>query len=145
MRKESAIICDLDGTLALKHNDRTWYDASTCDRDLINEPVRMMCNLMAKNNYHLIFCSGRESKYREQTLTFLKKCFPDGIEDNDFSLFMRETGDFRKDSIVKHEIYYASIYNNWEIAFVLDDRTQVVQMWRNSVGLTCLQVADGNF
>ena len=31
-----------------------------------------------------------------------------------------------------------------EILFVLDDRSQVVKMWRE-LGLTCLQVADGNF
>jgi predicted kinase len=33
-----AIICDLDGTLAL-HNGRNPYDASTCDEDLVNMPV----------------------------------------------------------------------------------------------------------
>jgi hypothetical protein len=28
---------------------------------------------------------------------------------------------------------------------VVDDRTQVVRMWRDELGLTCLQVADGDF
>jgi hypothetical protein len=144
IRNEPAIICDLDGTLALKHEDRTWYDASTCDKDIINMPVLEICSAFAKT-HHIVFCSGRENKYREQTLIFLKKCFHDFIEGHDFSLFMRETQDNRKDSIVKHEIYMNSIKDRYDVLFVLDDRTQVVQMWRNSIGLTCLQVAEGNF
>ncbi len=144
IRNEPAIICDLDGTLALKHEDRTWYDASTCNKDIINMPVLEICSAFAKT-HHIVFCSGRENKYREQTLIFLKKCFHDFIEGHDFSLFMRETQDNRKDSIVKHEIYMNSIKDRYDVLFVLDDRTQVVQMWRNSIGLTCLQVAEGNF
>jgi hypothetical protein len=144
IRNEPAIICDLDGTLALKHENRTWYDASTCDRDIINMPILEICSAFAKT-HHIVFCSGRENRFREQTLMFLKKCFHDFIEGHDFSLFMRETQDNRKDSIVKYEIYMNSIKDMYDILFVLDDRTQVVQMWRNSIGLTCLQVAEGNF
>ena len=33
---------------------------------------------------------------------------------------------------------------NYNVKFVLDDRNRVVEMWR-SLGLTCLQVADGDF
>ena len=144
IRNEPAIICDLDGTLALKHEDRTWYDASTCDKDIINMPILEVCSAFART-HHIIFCSGRENRFREQTLVFLKKCFHDFVEGHDFSLFMRETQDNRKDSIVKHEIYMTCIKDMYDVLFVLDDRTQVVQMWRNSIGLTCLQVADGNF
>ena len=139
-----AIICDLDGTLALKHNGRTWFDASTCDADLINEPIRDLINMMWSSHY-VVFCSGREDKYREPTMTFLNKCFPTKIEGHDFDLFMRETDDFRKDSIIKHELYYAHIEPRWDIHIVLDDRKQVVDMWRNAIGLTTLQVAEGNF
>ena len=57
---------------------------------------------------------------------------------------MRKTGDNRKDSIIKEEIYRNLIEPNYNIEFVLDDRNQVVDMWRR-IGLTCLQVADGNF
>ena len=31
------------------------------------------------------------------------------------------------------------------ILFVMDDRDQVVSMWRNELGLTCFQVAEGDF
>ena len=141
---QPAIICDLDGTLAIKHEGRTWFDASTCDRDSINMPVLEVLSAF-HSTHHIIFCSGRENKDREPTLAFIKKCLPTLIENHDFSLFMRETEDFRKDSIIKHEIYQTCIKDRYEILFVLDDRTQVVRMWRDALGLTCFQVAEGNF
>lgn len=144
IRNEPAIICDLDGTLAIKHSGRTWHDASSCDADTINMPVLEVCSAFART-HHIIFCSGRENRYREQTMTFLKKCFPSYIDKHDFSLFMRETQDNRKDSIVKHEIYTTCIKDRWDVLFVLDDRNQVVDMWRNTLNLTCLQVAEGDF
>lgn len=59
-------------------------------------------------------------------------------------LHMRKTGDMRKDAIVKREIFDGEIKDYFFIEFVLDDRNQVVEMWRD-LGLTCFQVADGNF
>ena len=58
---------------------------------------------------------------------------------------MRETADFRSDSIIKHEIYQLCIKGKYDVQFVLDDRQKVVDMWRNAIGLTTLQVAEGNF
>ena len=57
---------------------------------------------------------------------------------------MRKTGDNRKDCVVKREIFDAEIKDKYYIKFILDDRNQVVDMWRK-MGLTCLQVADGDF
>ena len=57
---------------------------------------------------------------------------------------MRKTGDNRKDAIVKREIYETHIKDKYQVDYVLYDRNQVVEMWR-SLGLTCLQVADGDF
>jgi hypothetical protein len=57
---------------------------------------------------------------------------------------MRKQGDFRRDSIVKKEIYDNDIKGKFDVEFVLDDRQQVVDMWRE-IGLKCLQVAPGNF
>jgi predicted kinase len=132
-----AIICDLDGTLALL-NGRNPYDASTCENDLINIPVLEILRKF-KDKYMIIFCSGREDKYLIQTYNFLKKC------DNSFKyLLMRKTGDFRKDAIIKKEIFDEHIKDKYYVEFVLDDRNQVVEMWRE-LGLTCLQVREGDF
>ena len=145
---KKAIICDLDGTLALKHDGRSWYDASTCDLDNINEPVQLVLNMAQDYNlgspeFDIIFVSGRQEKDREPTQEFLEKYGFDGCP-----LFMRTTDDFRNDTIIKKELYEENIKGNYEILFVLDDRNSekcpVVDMWRE-LGLACFQVADGNF
>jgi len=59
-------------------------------------------------------------------------------------LLMRETGDKRKDSVVKEEMYNLHIKKDFKVVFVLEDRSQVVSHWR-SMGLVCFQVAEGNF
>jgi len=63
---------------------------------------------------------------------------------DDYTLFMRPDGDFRADNIVKQEIYDTHIKGKHDVLFVMDDRQQVVDMWRRN-GLTCFQVAEGNF
>lgn len=134
----SAVICDLDGTLALFENHRGPYDASTCDQDEVNKPINNLLHIY-KWDFDIIYLSGREDKFREPTLRFLNKnCCPTG------SLHMRPTGDFRKDWIVKRELFDANVRGKFNVEFVLDDRNQVVAMWR-SLGLTCLQVAAGAF
>lgn len=129
------VICDLDGTLAIL-NGRNPYDASTCADDLVNDVV-----LSLLKGKRVLFVSGREDKYCESTMTFLLKASPTFAGE---PLFMRKTGDFRKDSIVKKEIYDEKIKGKFNIEFVLDDRSSVCKMWR-SLGLTCLQIADGDF
>lgn len=137
--KVPAIICDLDGTLALL-NGRNPYDASRCDEDVLNEPVAKVLRLFARNGYLIILLSGRENKYRVQTLKFLEKY------NIDFdSLLMRTTKDFRKDKIVKLELYNEYIKDNFDIEFVLDDRNSVVDMWRQELNLPTFQVAYGDF
>lgn len=44
-----------------------------------------------------------------------------------------------------HFIYDQNIRDKYEIEFVLDDRDQVVRMWQEELGLTCFQVACGDF
>tara|TARA_B100001964_G_scaffold227931_1_gene278463 strand:- start:9 stop:461 length:453 start_codon:yes stop_codon:yes gene_type:complete len=149
---KKAIICDLDGTLALKHDGRSWYDASTSDLDNPNKPVLALLRFVQEANWHglnteqdcqIIFLSGRQEKDREPTEKFLEK-----HRLNRYPLFMRTTDDFRNDTIIKKELYEENIKGNYEILFVLDDRNSekcpVVDMWRE-LGLACFQVADGNF
>ena len=57
---------------------------------------------------------------------------------------MRLADDNRKDSIIKEEIYNKVIKPRYNIKLVLDDRNQVVDMWRD-IGLPCFQVAPGDF
>lgn len=137
-----AIICDLDGTLSLfkEKGHRGPFEAEKCDEDDVNVAIRRLLRLYHdKEQYQIIYLSGREDKFRDKTMAFLTKhnC-PEG------PLYMRTTGDFRKDWIVKYELFNANVRGKYDVEFVLDDRNQVVDMWRK-LGLQCWQVAEGNF
>lgn len=139
-----AIIVDLDGTVAIA-NGRNIYDASRCDEDLPNKPIVDIVERYVSGGTtwdYVLFCSGRENKFREQTMTFLRREFD--LDAMYWKLFMRPTGDKRKDYIVKEEIFKNEIYGKYYVDFCLDDRDQVVAQWRR-MGLTCLQVAPGDF
>jgi predicted kinase len=131
----TAIICDLDGTLALM-NGRNPYDASLCENDLLNAPV---ASIVQQYPYITLLVSGRKEEHRAQTERWLEK--HDIVYDQ---LWMRATGDNRKDVLVKQDIYNQHIKGRYNIDYVLDDRKQVVDFWR-STGLTVLQVAEGDF
>jgi predicted kinase len=134
-----AIICDLDGTLALM-NGRNPFDASRCDEDLLNNPVANVLINYKNLDYKIILLSGREDKFEAPTLRFLAN---HKIEFD--VLLMRKTADNRKDSIIKKEIFDAEIRDKFFVEFVLDDRNQVVDMWRNELKLPCFQVYYGDF
>lgn len=144
-------LVDLDGTLALM-GDRSPYAADLAYLDRINEPVRLLIESYlergrSERDEHfgtywnkIILMSGRQSEHRAVTEKWLAD---HGIRYE--ALFMRPAGDSRKDSIVKRELFDTHIRGKYNVDFVLDDRNQVVDMWRNELGLTCLQVAEGDF
>lgn len=136
-----AIICDLDGTLALM-NGRSPYDYDKCDKDLPNDPIIFLVESYLSSGGKTIFLSGRDGRSKDKTRQWLKKHVQ--IMDGEWELHMRAPKDDRKDCIIKKELFDAHISGKYYIDFVLDDRDQVVKLWR-SMGLTCLQVADGNF
>jgi predicted kinase len=138
-----AIIVDMDGTLAIM-GDRSPYDDHLAGMDTTNESVYEIVIGWEESRYpqgKVIIVSGRdEGRSREVTQQWLSErgFFPE-------MLLMRPAGDTRKDSIVKRELYETYIAGKYYIPFVLDDRDQVVRMWRDELGLACLQVAEGNF
>lgn len=131
------IICDLDGTLAL------FGDANPYERDFTKDEVNtaIVSILLAWENkdVSIVLVSGRKETARAQTSIWIDKY---SIPCD--ALFMRKAGDNRKDVIVKREIYEAKFKGKYNVLFVLDDRDQVVDMWRQE-GLWCLQVAPGDF
>lgn len=160
-----AIMCDLDGTLAII-SGRSPYDASDCDvKDKPNWPVINAVLAMQARGYKIIFMSGRDAKYRPETQRFIEKycrapsnwAFPKENDDRPadapipYELHMRgdlnpnpEKADMRKDNIIKRELFDAFVAGKYYVDFVLDDRNQVVEGWRE-MGLVCFQVAEGNF
>lgn len=134
-----AIIVDIDGTVAL-HNGRDPYDLSKVGEDLVNVPVALAVDLAHAAGYAIVYCSGREESSRADTVQW--------INDNKLPwtghLYMRPWNDKRRDAIVKRELFDRFIRPKWHVRWVYDDRQQVVNMWR-SLGLTCMQVARGDF
>lgn len=135
----SAIISDIDGTLSLNENGRSYYDSTRVIEDNINTPIADIVKLYKKNGVKILILSGREDASKKDTETWLK------CNDIDYdALYMRTTGDHRGDEITKRELYDKYIKDTYNVLFVLDDREKVVDLWRE-LGLTCLQVNYGNF
>ena len=134
-----AILCDLDGTLALMRN-RDPYDAMHCDEDDLNEPVAKVLRTYNHYGCQILLISGREDRFYYPTVRFLEK-----YSIPYHQLWMRKTNDFRKDAMIKREIYDAEIAGKYFIEFILDDRNQVVEMWRKELNLPCFQINYGNF
>ena len=133
------IIVDVDGTLSLMNN-RHVYNAEQSVNDQVNHPVKQLCNLYYAEDYVVILMTGRQESERKVTEEFLKK---NSIWHD--TMIMRATGDYRKDSIIKKELYEKHIEGIYHVEFVLDDRNQVVDMWRDELGLPCFQVFYGDF
>lgn len=133
----SAIICDLDGTLA-HLNGRLPYDWHLVGNDGINEPVAAIIRTMAIL-HRIIIVSGRDEACRKETMEWLDKW---NIPYK--GLVMRRHKDNRPDEEVKLEMFRDHILGKFNVHAVFDDRNKVVAMWRQ-LGLTCLQVAEGNF
>lgn len=134
-----AILCDLDGTLAIiKH--RSPFDGKSCGSDELNEPIAEILKTYRANGNAIIFMSGRNEEAREATMEWLQRhdIQYDGLN-------MRPDKDMRKDSILKKELFEKYVQGKYFVRFVLDDRDQVVDTWRLELGLPCLQVNYGDF
>jgi hypothetical protein len=146
--KRICIIIDLDGTLADCEPRRYHVNGEAKDfgaffaaigDDKPFEWCDELITAMSRYGYDIVLCSGRPEDYRKVTelwLTFNR------IEYD--ALFMRPSGDGREDAIVKKEILERDILPKWDVLFAVDDRQQVVDMWREN-GITCLQCAEGDF
>lgn len=133
--KYPAIICDLDGTLSIFEYTngmqiRSPYDGSKCHLDFICKPVAEALRAFYNLGYAIIFVSGREEKFRTQTFEFLERVKEEyGI--TWLNLYMRPSGDFRKDTVIKDEIYSKYIEEKYNVLCVFDDRKIVVDHWRS--------------
>ena len=138
--KEKAIIVDVDGTLADMKGIRGPFE---WDKVLQDKPhldvIEMIQDFASLNKYKIIITTGRDGCCIQNTVKWLDR---HKVPFDDF--YMRPEGDFRKDNIIKSEIYMDHIRPKYDVKFVVDDRDQVVEMWR-SLGLRVLQVAPGNF
>lgn len=154
--KKPLYIFDLDGTIAdISHRRhiietdtrdsskwRRFYSA--CDRDAPNEPViRVMESLRLFADIWIF--SGRSSEVRGKTEEWLKHNTSLTDFDLETCLMMRDEGDYTPDDQLK-ELWVKTmlIDDRRRLVAAFDDRDRVVQMWRRN-GITCFQVAEGDF
>lgn len=146
----SVVICDIDGVIAscehrLHHikTDKPNWDAffQACEDD---EPIHGVIELVGRLSFfhRIVYVTGRPERTRTKTTAWLRlHSLPwDGAS---ALLFMRADGDHRPDYQVKRELYLNHIIT-YPIALVLEDRDQVVDMWRKE-GLLCLQPKKGDY
>ncbi len=128
---QPVVLVDLDGTLAIMGN------RSPYSNDVSGDNLNIAVAEVAKRFPH-IFVSGRKESARASSTLWLNQ--------HGFTapLIMRQNTDNRPDWVVKREIYLSQIYPYYRVLFCLDDRQQVVDMYRD-LGLTVMQVNDGRF
>lgn len=129
-----AVIIDIDGTLGIL-NGRNPFDHTRYHEDAINTPIAKLTKAFSKT----LILTGRDDKHAEVTSQWLGK-----HEIYHESLFMRATGDTRPDYVVKKEIFFEKIAPYYNVQLVVEDRQQVVDMWRE-LGIVCAQVDVGDF
>lgn len=139
--KPKAIICDIDGTIAVR-GDRSPYDMTKVGEDTLNVPVAATVLALYLQGYSIVFTSGRDESARYDTHRWLEE----QVDMMHFDLLLRDVGDVSDDAAVKKEML-DSIRDVYDVVFALDDRNRVVDMWR-AEGVPCFQVCsreEGDF
>ena len=152
---DKKVIFDLDGTLALIDDRRkiskkpdgkmdwdVFFDPKNIDLDQPNHAVIAMAQMLDAAGHMIVILSGRSKATKDATKAWWKKHnVPFDV------LKMRPTSKdfmFMPDDKLK-QMWLDQLFNDKnDIVCVFDDRQKVVDMWRDN-GLTCMQVAPGDF
>lgn len=141
----TAVLVDIDGTLAHHEGIRNPYDTSRYHLDQFDEVVADAVYSAATYDFRrghrakIIIMSGRDAAYRGVLENWL---MDHGFVYDD--IFMRPVGDNRNDAVVKNELFERHIAGEYNVDIVFDDRDRVVKMWR-AKGLRVFQVQPGDF
>lgn len=144
------ILFDIDHTLAdCKHRLHFILDKTPKDWDgffapelmLRDEPIAPMVALAGRLfDEYVMFLTARPERTRGTTVEWLQSHVHWRIGPAD--VLMRADDDHRHDDVVKEELGRALGFHN--IAFVVEDRSRVVEMWRRN-GVVCLQCKEGDY
>ena len=148
---QPTIIFDIDGTLAncehrvhyVRTSPKNWPAFNRAmKKDTANEDIVWILKTFQSAGCTILIASGRSEDDRHVTEAWLRDVA--GVDGLYARLYMRPSGDFRSDDIVKSEILDKMRQDGFNPSMVVDDRQQVVDMFR-SRGLRVLQVAPGDF
>ena len=121
-------------------NWRGFYDA--CDKDDPKYPAHTVLNALHAQGIEIWVWSGRSDEVKVKTVRWLTK----------YELFhkitmlkMRVTGDYTPDDQLKM-FWYGELreQDKERLLLTFDDRDRMVKAWRDR-GVTCFQVAPGDF
>jgi phosphoglycolate phosphatase-like HAD superfamily hydrolase len=145
------VIFDIDGTLSDPSHRIHWVRSSPknwlafnrgMSRDPANEDILWMLRTFHDAGCIILIATGRSEDDRAVTEEWLAGVA--GIGEHYTKLYMRPSKDYRSDDIIKVEILEKMREDGYSPTIAIDDRQQVVDMWR-AQGLRCLQVAPGDF
>jgi FMN phosphatase YigB (HAD superfamily) len=137
------VLVDMDGTLAdSRHREQFIHGRSknwpaffaAMDADEPNVAIADWVRDLAQR-YEIVIVTGRPQQYLPNTLAWLGKYRIPSSQ-----ILMRRSGDRRPDYVVKEEMLAA--LDPSQIAFVIDDRPSVCEMWERR-GLRCHRVVLG--
>lgn len=149
--KSYCVVSDMDNTLSDATHREHLLDKSKGNPNwraffskMGDDPCNQWCKFIinsTSDNCLAIIVSARPEDYRNVTESWLLH--------NDIiynKMYMRASGDYRRDDIVKEQILDFELLTRYEVVFWLDDRKQVIEKIR-SRGITVLDCAGekGNF
>ncbi len=143
---KNIVVFDVDGTLAdcsnrvrhLRTKPKRWdrfFAEMASDAPIV--PLVEVCRSLHASEYRIILLTGRYEQHRSITEKWLERHSVPYHE-----LRMRRDGDKRQDTEAKREMLADSEVD--QVLMIFEDRTQMVGLWR-SLGITCLQVDEGDF
>lgn len=151
-------IFDLDGTLALIQHRRHFVERerkaqdwaafyAACTDDEPNNPVIRVMESLRQTGAEVWIFSGRSDEVRGKTVDWLAQhtSFLTHELAGPPMLTMRAAGDYTPDDVLKRSWLDDMLREDRDRLYcAFDDRDRVVKMWRDA-GVTCLQVAEGEF
>lgn len=148
--KPLAVVIDLDGTLC-NIDHRLHFVKTEGKKDwkgffdnLLDDKPNQWCRdivVAMHDMYQIVYASGRPDDHKKKTETWLEE---NDLDLHDGHLYMRARGDHRQDYITKEVILDFEILTRFTPLFFIDDRAQVVNLWR-SRGFVCLACHEGDF
>jgi FMN phosphatase YigB (HAD superfamily) len=143
-------IFDLDGTLAdIEHHRHfvekranKWDEFYTACHFALPKPAVIDVYRSLAQHADIWIFSGRSDVVRDMTHEWLDRHVRYVRPEH---LLMRPYGDFTLDDVLKRKWYDAMLLPDKDrLVATFDDRDRVVKMWRD-LGVTCFQVAPGDF
>jgi hypothetical protein len=145
---KGTLFCDIDGTVAdLTHRrkfvaskPKNWVAfEKTIHLDAPIQTIIDAVSTLYTSGWTVVMCTGRGGQNKQITLDWLAQ---NGVPHH--AIYTRAEKDYRRDDIIKEELYEQACLDGYVPDVVFDDRNQVVEMWRR-IGVPCVQVAEGDF